>query len=132
MTKNNPHAGGIPAPTEVDRDAAKPAAPEQARRKFASDLNGRPGAVLNGEYWKDTTAAWAAFEDLCNEPAPGAILNGKPWTDTTQPRRARGRAPRMARNTRTRGSRRSSAASRGSPSDDPEPPPSVGPRRVVA
>jgi hypothetical protein len=116
--------------------AAKPAAPEQARRKFASDLNGRPGAVLNGEYWNDVPAAWADFERQSRvergKPV-GAILNGQPM-NVTMPRGVRGRAPRMATNTRTRGSRRTSGAQARAPdsSGDPEPPPSVGPRRVVA
>jgi hypothetical protein len=109
---------------QLNAAPAKPATPEQARWKGARDSNGRPmGAILNGRVVKDTAAAMAEFARL---------YGMRVERSTTQPRRVRGRAPRMATNARTRGSRRSSPASRGSPSDDPEPPPSVGPRRVVA
>jgi hypothetical protein len=95
-----------------EQHEAKPAEqhePEQARQT----------ATLNGKVRTDVAAAWNEFMRLGNEPAPRVVLRSMP----PPPRTARGRAPRMASNARTRGSRRSSAASRGSPSsDDPEPP----------
>jgi hypothetical protein len=93
-----------------DENPAKPASPEQAH------LNGRPGAVLNSEYRTDVPAAWAEFQRQC-QPAPRVVLRSTRMPPP--PRRARGRAPRQARNTRTRGSRRTSRAQARAP-DDPD------------
>jgi hypothetical protein len=102
-----------------EQHEAKPAEqhePDQARQT----------ATLGGKVWTDVAGAWAEFMRLGNEPAPRVVLRSTRMPPP--PRGARGRAPRRATNVRGRGSRRS-AASRGSPTDDPEPPPP--PRRAA-
>ncbi len=114
--------------------AAKPASPWQAPWKGLRDANGKPtGAILDGKPMEDTAAAWAEFARRPSMPMERSTARRPDGSILTLTRFAmpprRGRAPRIATNTRARGSRRSRATSTGPPGDgDPEPPPP--PRRA--